>query len=263
MDVPCDRVSSPMTDPVDYDIVAPAYDHRYEANSLDDVAAALQLFLGTKCADAAEVGCGTGHWLAEMKSHVRWTVGLDLSAEMLKRARTAVPRAPVVRGRAEQLPWLSGSLDRVVCINALHHFRSSRGFMREAHRVLRPGGGVLMVGLDPHTRLDSWWVYEYFPAALQRDRERYLPAAVIRKQLQAAGFVRAATEVAQHISSVVPFAEATALGRIDRRFTSQLLVISDAEYEDGLARLRAEQPVLHSDLRLFATVAWTDSGHQR
>jgi hypothetical protein len=36
-----------------------------------------------------------------------------------------------------------------------------------------------------------------------------------------------------------------------------LMVISDDDYEAGIARLLIEQPVLRADLRLYATSAWT------
>jgi len=247
-----------MTHQVDYDAVAPAYDRRYERNRYDGVAAVLQRFIGEPgTVDAAEVGCGTGHWLAELQGRARTVAGLDLSAHMLARARTAAPRALVARGRAEMLPWAAGSFDRLFCINALHHFADPDAFMIEARRVLRPNGALLTVGLDPHTGRDTWWIYDYFPGALKADRARYLSTAAIRAGLQAAGFVEAVTEVAQHFPATIPFATAVERGMIDRRATSQLMVISDAEYEEGMQRLRAEQPILRSDLRLFATVAWS------
>ena len=243
---------------VDYDAVAPAFDKRYERNRFDGVQAVLESFIDMPGgAAAAEVGCGTGHWLAVLQGRTRQAAGVDLSAEMLRRARLAAPRAHVVRGRAEKLPWRAGSFDRLFCINALHHFADRDAFMIEAHRVLRPGGALLTIGLDPHTQLDSWWIYDYFPSALEADRARYLPTQRIRERLHAAGFREAATEIAQHIPASVPFALALERGLVDRTASSQLMVLSDAEYEEGLLRLSAEQPILHADLRLYATVAWT------
>jgi ubiquinone/menaquinone biosynthesis C-methylase UbiE len=245
-----------MTHPVNYDAVAPAYDRRYERNRFDGVAAVLRRFVGEPArADVAEVGCGTGHWLAEIRGLARSVAGVDLSAGMLRRARTAAPSARVVRGRAESLPWRSESFDRLFCVNALHHFADADAFMREAHRVLRPGGAIMTVGLDPHTGVDRWWIYDCFPSALTADRARYLSTESIRARLEAAGFVGAATELAQHIPSAIPFDTAVERGVVDRGATSQLMVIGDAEYEDGLRRLAAERPILHADLRLYATVA--------
>ena len=141
------------------------------------------------------------------------------------------------------------------CINALHHFTDRDAFVLEARRVLRPAGAILIVALDPHTGLDSWWIYEYFPAALQADLARFSPAAALRAQLRAAGFSEPVTELARHIPAAVPFAAAVESGMVDRHATSGLMVLSDAEYEEGLQRLRADQPILRADLRLYATVA--------
>jgi len=245
-----------MTRTVDYDTVAAEYDRRYERNRYDGVQAFLHRFIGGRADGVvAEAGCGTGHWLADLHGCVRQLAGLDLSAEMLQRARTAAPAALIVRGRAEQLPWAAAIFDRLFCINALHHFADRGAFMAEARRVLRPAGRILIVGLDPHTRLDSWWIYDWFPSVRGRDLERYPAAESIREGLRAAGFTGAVTEIAQHIPAAVPFATAVERGVVERSATSQLTMLSDAEYEAGIERLRAEQPILRADLRLYATTA--------
>ena len=51
------------------------------------------------------------------------------------------------------------------------------------------------------------------------------------------------------------FDEAMERGFLDRHSKSQLLLLSDAEYQTGLERLRAERPLLRADLRLYATTA--------
>jgi ubiquinone/menaquinone biosynthesis C-methylase UbiE len=243
--------------PVNYDLVASAYDRRYERNRFDGVDAALGRFVDASArVDVAEVGCGTGHWLAQLAGRCRTVAGLDLSFAMLQRARRAAPSARLVRGRAENLPWARGAFDRLFCVNALQHFADKQAFLFEARRVLRPGGAFLTIGLDPHTGLDQWWIYDYFPAALEADRARYLSTAMIRERLEAVGFARVTTEIAQHIPAELSFALATERGVMDRRSTSQLMVISQAEYDAGVERLHAERPTLNANLRLFATVGW-------
>jgi ubiquinone/menaquinone biosynthesis C-methylase UbiE len=240
---------------VDYDDVASTYNRRYERNRYDGTRAALYEFLGDAAnADVAEVGCGTGHWLADVAGSVRTIIGIDASWEMLRCAAADAPSALLIHARAEQLPLATASVDRVFCVNALHHFSDLPTFASEARRVLRSGGSLMSVGLDPHTALDRWWIYDYFPAALAADRSRYLPTQTIRDIFEDAGLADVHTNLAQHIPAAVPFQLAVERGYIDRRSTSQLLVISDAEYEDGLERMRQEQPVLRADLRLFATV---------
>ena len=244
---------------VDYDLVAAEYDERYARTDYSGVANALKKFLEASMPPAVlEVGCGTGHWLALAAASTSCRVaGLDRSWEMLRRVRRTAPRALIVHGEAEKLPWASQSMDRVFCINAFHHFADKIAFLRECRRVLRPGGMFFTVGVDPHLGMDGWWIYDYFPTSLAADRQRYASTDLLRRDLLELGFVAASTEVVQHLRSERSFAEGVARGVLQRTSTSQLMVISDAEYESGLARLHAERPVLRADLRLYGTVAST------
>jgi len=242
---------------VDYDLVAADYDQRYARTDYGGVANSLNRFLQSAVPPAVlEVGCGTGHWptlAATLPS--RLVAGLDRSWEMLRRARRATPQALIVHGSAENLPWASQSLDRVFAINAFHHFADKNAFLHECRRVLRPGGMFFTVGVDPHLGMDRWWVYEYFPSSLMRDRERYASTDLLRRDLFEIGFVTASTRVVQHTVAERSFDVAVANGLLERTSTSQLMVISDDEYESGLARLHTERPMLRSDLRLYGTVA--------
>lgn len=241
---------------VDYDTVAPEYDRRYEVNQFGGIDACLREFVGSVPGQAiAEIGCGTGHWLQllSMPPAPRLLAGLDLSTAMLATAHRTAPAAALVRGSAEQLPWADCSFDRVFCVNALHHFPNPHSAIAECGRVLRPGGAFLTIGLDPHTSTDSWWVYDYFPAARAADRDRYPSAAVIRAALARAGFEDVTTRVAQHLTLSMSFETAVANGTVNRSSTSQLMVIPDADFSSGHARLMAERPLLHADLRLYAT----------
>jgi ubiquinone/menaquinone biosynthesis C-methylase UbiE len=240
----------------DYDRVAPAFDRRY----------ALYEYAGTRDAvleftkaggDVLEVGCGTGHWLETVRSANavarHRVVGLEPSAEMIARAS-----GPRVRGHAEQLPFPDASFDRVFCVNALHHFSDRFAFFTEARRVLRPGGGIMTIGKDPHADRDSWWVYDYFPETRDIDRRRFAPVRILRGELARAGFSWAESFEADHIEVVQPAADAFAKGVIDPRFTSQLSVLTDQEFSAGVERIKgggADLPLV-ADFYLFAAVGW-------
>lgn len=250
---------------VDYDGVAPRFERRYADNDWSGVEAALDAFVGARPLDVLEVGCGTGHWLARLAAQGHRVAGLDASEGMLAKARAALPDVELAHGRAESLPWPDARFDRVVCVNALHHFGDRDAFLREARRVLRPGGGLLTIGLDPHNGEDHWWIYDWFEPVRALDLARYRPTAEIRAALAAAGFERAETFVAMHRPAERTFRQLEAEGRLDKTWTSQLTLLTDAEHAAGVARLRAEaerlaargeELVLRADLRLFATTAW-------
>ena len=242
---------------VNYDAVAGVYDQRYATNRFDGSRATLRDFIGeSRTLDVLEVGCGTGHWLTELAGSAATIAGIDPSWEMLSAARSATKQATLVRARAEAIPWRSESVDRVFTINAMHHFGDKPAYVREARRVLRAGGAVLAIGLDPHTGTDQWWIYDYFPAALVADRVRYPSSESIRAMLLAEGFVSVVTVVAQNIPAAVPFEQAVVRGLLDRRSASQLMVIGDDAVAAGMERLYRERPTLRADLRLMATIGW-------
>jgi SAM-dependent methyltransferase len=251
--------------PVEYDAIAAAYDGRYERNDYSGVQAALRAFVGHQSSGrlrVAEVGCGTGHWIEVFHASAIPVVGIDASAGMLQISRARLPGAPLIRARAEALPFLTSTFDRLFLVNALHHFSDPDAFFHDARRLLADGGGLLTVGLDPSTGLDQWWIYDYFASTVVRDRERYLPAARIRELMHRAGFERCDTHVVQHRPAQMTVEEADRRGFLDRSSTSQLMSISDSEYEEGLKRVRQDDMeargrlILRSDLRVYGTVAW-------
>jgi ubiquinone/menaquinone biosynthesis C-methylase UbiE len=254
---------------VDYNAIAHVYDHRYEREEYPGLEEALATFIGDDPTGILEVGCGTGHWLAWLAQRgFSALAGLDPSAGMLAVAATKVRGADLRQGRAEHMPWHDASFDRVVCVNALQHFGDQPRFVAEARRVLQPGGGLITFGLDPHAGTDRWTVYDFFDGTLETDMRRYPPTGRIRGWLSAAGFAGARTFVAMHRPVQMPARAALAAGYLDRAATSQLTLLSDDVYEDGIARIRrradqaerrGETFAVLSDLRLYATVAWVQT----
>lgn len=248
----------------DYEQIASTYDSRYERNSYAGVERALLEFVGDQPRAAIlEVGCGTGHWLAQLQERGIRTTGLDLSPGMLANARRRLPSVSLIQGTASQLPWRSGTFDRLFCINAIHHFPHKRMFLTEARRILRPGGQIMIIGLDPHSARDRWFVYDYFPESLLIDRQRYPASASLRRWMSEAGFRDCNTQEVEHWNYRLPAREILKQGRLDKVSTSQLSVLTEAEYQRGMEKIRATMAqaeaegktlFLEADLRLYATV---------
>jgi SAM-dependent methyltransferase len=256
----------PMSQRVDYDRIAAGYETRYERNDYTGIEHALRAFVGDAWVgnqrQVLEVGCGAGHWVHILRDSATAIVGLDPSAGMLRVARTRLVGARLIRARAEALPCRASGFDRVFCVNALHHFTDPAAFLREARRVLVTGGGLLTIGLDPHTGRDRWWIYDYVPSGLIYDRRRYPAAERIRALMEGAGFSGCETREVQHLPAHMTVSEAARRGFLDRTSTSQLMVISQAEYDAGVTRIhRADADaggakILRADLRVYATTAW-------
>lgn len=259
------------TNVMDYDSVAEHFDRRYRTYDYSGLQRAVESFLGDGPLNAVlEVGCGTGHWLEAIAGRARTIVGVDPFERMLSRARLAAPNARLLRARAPNLPFRGLSFERVLCINALHHFPDREQFFDEARRLVRRGGGLMTVGLDPHAnpygrQLDEWWVYDFFEGTREFDLSRFAPTRIIRGEITKAGFAWSETQEVEHIERLTPAAAALENGLVDRRFTSQLHELPEDVYARGVERIRSaaragegagDMPSLVTDLRLYATFAW-------
>jgi ArsR family transcriptional regulator len=105
--------------------------------------------------DVADLGCGEGYLTIEMSRWARRVVAIDRSAEVLARARALGRRRRVrnvtwKRGDLERVPMRDRSVDVVLLSQALHHAERPAKALAEAHRILRPGGRVLLLDLREH-----------------------------------------------------------------------------------------------------------------
>jgi ubiquinone/menaquinone biosynthesis C-methylase UbiE len=183
---------------------------------------------------------------------------------MLRRAAAPGGDLRVVVGAAERLPVRTATFDVVLVVNALHHFEDPQRFLCEAARVLRPGGLLLTVGLDPSRGDDPWYVYDYFPTVRAADRARYPGCATIRTWLEQAGFREPTTELAQRLQERHDARTCLEEGTVGPSATSQLALLSREEYRAGIDRIesdiaradaRGETHWLRADLSLYATSA--------
>jgi ArsR family transcriptional regulator len=102
-----------------------------------------------------DLGTGTGRILELFGSRFRRGLGLDLNPAMLAYARAKLARAGLTHAQVRQaniydLPLADRSADAVVIHLVLHFLSDPQRAIREAARVLAPGGRLLIVDFAPH-----------------------------------------------------------------------------------------------------------------
>jgi SAM-dependent methyltransferase len=94
-------------------------------------------------------------------------IGVEPAMTMI-RQRTA-GSAPAVRGHAEALPFATSAFDAAMAVLTIHHWRDWRRGLREMVRVSRRR--VVLLTWDPES--EGFWMRDYFPKLLEKDRRRF------------------------------------------------------------------------------------------
>jgi SAM-dependent methyltransferase len=126
-----------------------------------------------------EIGCGTGRGVGVLAPVVTHYTGVDKNEPLLRQLRAAYPQfrfidmvLPPLRGLAD------ASFDYVVTFQVIEHIDDDDAFVREAYRVLKPGGQLLLTTVNRTFSLtrNPWHVREYLAEELKARLARFFPA---------------------------------------------------------------------------------------
>jgi SAM-dependent methyltransferase len=130
-----------------------------------------------------EVGCGEGRVARDLVARGHRVTGLDASPTLLSAAAQADPASRYVEGPAEALPFEDGAFDLVVAYNSLMDVEDMLVAVREAARVLAPGGRLCACITHPLPDAGSWRDEEVFAITESYLDRRWVSAAMQRKGL--------------------------------------------------------------------------------
>jgi SAM-dependent methyltransferase len=157
---------------------------------------------------ALELGCGTGVFLERVARSGAALHGIDLSQDLLAKARARLagfPNVTLDRGNAEALPYPDGHFDAVYGSSVLHHLDLDAA-LREAYRVLRPGGRVVFA--EPNILNPQVLLMFRFPPLKERfgvsPDEMAFSRFRARRALEHAGFAGARVEPFDFLHPSVP-----------------------------------------------------------
>ena len=150
-----------------------------------------------------DVGCGPGFYVAELLERVGpegHVTGIDTSAPMLSITARRVEghdNVELVEAPATALPFDSGAFDAAISVQVLEYVDDVGVALAELHRVLRPGGRLVLWDVDWETvsmhSSDSRRMQRVLDAWDRHLVHRSLPATLARS-LGAAGFVDLSVE---------------------------------------------------------------------
>ena len=154
-----------------------------------------------------EAGCGTGNYLKAIEPHVASLTGIDFNEGMLAQARAKLgDSVRFTWGSILEMPFDDSQFDGITCNQVLHHLDKGPAvaddpadwpkshspnvtrFVKEAFRVLKPGG-VLVINTASHKQMrEAYWWAELIPMAVARCECRMPDVGPLTRILTVAGF---------------------------------------------------------------------------
>jgi SAM-dependent methyltransferase len=185
-----------------------------------------------------DLGCGAGPMSMALLETTDNVFARDPSKEMVEQTRRNTDnKASATQGVASDLPYDDEAFNAVVTWLSVHFWTDLASF-EQVHRVVSKGGYFGIVTFTQE-HFKNYWLGKYFPSVSVNEMERFRPEAEIVELLTQAGFEKVST---RNLPLTEEVYREDALARVQGKYVSPLHLISDEEYQSGLAKMEKEFP---------------------
>jgi SAM-dependent methyltransferase len=144
----------------------------------------LQIFDEQKVIDLA---CGSGNYTAALSNLGVNISGVDISEEMIKKAKQKSEKINWYHADIANLPFQYSEFTGAICTLAIHHFQDLQKIFKEINRILKVGSRLVIFTSSPE-QMANYWLNEYFPKMMKKSIIQMPKIETVSEALENNGF---------------------------------------------------------------------------
>lgn len=134
-----------------------------------------------------DLACGSGNYTVALHEQNLDIDGIDISEEMLSKAKSKSELITWYHGNAESLPFKDKSYNGIICTLATHHISNIKAVFSEVYRILTPNSKFVILTATPE-QMRNYWLCEYFPIMIEDGQSKMKSFEELELILNDSGF---------------------------------------------------------------------------
>ncbi len=124
-------------------------DTKNQQQACFDLMEKLLAFIPEKQGKILDVGCGLGATTKYLHKYYspQDVIGINICPQQLEQAKIYAPHCQFILMDAVKMTFEDNSFENIICVEAALYFDTREDFLREARRVLKPGGKIIMADI--------------------------------------------------------------------------------------------------------------------